>query len=73
MANPRTQQVDNVKTAHDRAETNKGVADAAGGVPALALAVIDNSDILQQQGLAIARLEALVLAQSRQLDGGVGL
>lgn len=73
MGNPRSQQTDHVKTAHARAEANKGVAAVAGGVPALALAVIDNSDILQQQGQAIARLEALVLAQSRQLDGGVGL
>lgn len=70
MGNPRSQQVDNVKVAHDRAQANKGVAAAAGGVPALALAVVDNSDILQQQGLAIARLEALVHAQSRQSDGG---
>jgi hypothetical protein len=32
--------------------------------------VVDNSDILQQQGLAIARLETLILERSRQSDGG---
>lgn len=57
MGSVRPQQVSNVNAAHARAQANKSVAAAAGGVPALAAAVVDNSDIIQQQGLAIARLE----------------
>lgn len=59
MGSTRAQQVSRSQRAHDQAETNKGAAAAAGGVPDLGLVVVNNSGAIQENTAAIQRLEEL--------------